>query len=242
MTSIKLITLVASVVFTGANAACASTTIAPPKPTATAPCVSPNAMCGVEAAWSGGAFGYKEDLATPEQCLEFCNAKRTWGECVAFSFSDIGRCWIHNIPASEVTVARPGSGYWIWDKECWECAELGPISDVPTRTTSATTATETCLSPTAKCEIEASFVGDGDVRSWGTYHGFPGGDDGPFGCWEVCTDARRPPRCKSFSWNPVTGICQFYNFTFDQSHAPAPGSGLWAWDIDCWTCGVSGYM
>lgn len=212
----------------------------PPSAT-TSTCLPPNALCGLEARWSGGYFGRKQDLATPEQCLEFCRADRSWGECRSFSFSSSGTCWIHNAPAADVVPGPgPGAGIWIWDKECWDCGALGPIEDVPTRTTSAVTATATCLSPTAQCEVEATWKGDEVVGSWGRYVG--GVEDGPYACWEVCTDARRPPRCKAFSWDPMEGVCLFYDHTVDESHDAAPGSGVWLWDIDCWRCGVSGYM
>ncbi|KAF5507889.1 hypothetical protein CGCA056_v013517 [Colletotrichum aenigma] len=236
MVDMNYIALVTSLALASANAS----TTAPPA-TTSSPCLSPGAMWGVQVQWSGGAFGNKYGLASPEQCLEFCNAKRTWGECKAFSFFANGRCLIHNKPASEVARPQADSGYWIWDKECWECGELGPIDEVPTRTTSATTVVETCLSPTAKCEVEARFTGEGDVKSWGRFESGDGPEDGLAGCHELCTDARKPPRCRSFSWDPSTGTCLFYNFTFDQAFTSAPGSGLWAWDIDCWTCGVSGY-
>ncbi|KAF9880810.1 hypothetical protein CkaCkLH20_01852 [Colletotrichum karsti] len=162
----------ASLALTGVTA---SPTTEPTTPATTSPpCLPPNSMCGVEAQWRGTFFGRKEGLANPQQCLEFCNADRTWGECKSFSFDEAGVCWIHNKPASEITNPKAGSDYWIWDKECWECGEPGPVDQVPTRTTSATTAVETCLSPTAKCEVEAVFTPDEGVTSWGTYTGTPG--------------------------------------------------------------------
>ncbi|KAF6804886.1 hypothetical protein CMUS01_14743 [Colletotrichum musicola] len=208
----------------------------------TSPCLSPSALCGVEAPWGrGGFFGRRLDLANPAQCLEFCSADRTWGQCISFSFSSSGTCWIHDAPAADVVGGGSGTGIWIWDKECWDSGELGPIGDVPTRTTSAATATATCLPPTAKCEVEARWKGDEAVGSWGRYAGGEV-EDGPYGCWEVCTDARRPDRCEAFSWEPSEGVCLFYDHTADESHDEEPGSDVWVWDVDCWRCSVSGYV
>ncbi|KAF6789089.1 hypothetical protein CSOJ01_14845 [Colletotrichum sojae] len=177
MTAAGILTLAAALC---ANAASAAPE--PPSAATTSPSLSPSALCGVEVPWGrGGFFGRRLDLANPAQCLEFCGADRTLGECVSFSFSSSGTYWIHNAPAADV-ISSPSAGIWIWDKECWDCGELGPIGDVPTRTTSAATATATCLSPTARCEVEARWKGDEAVGSWGRYVGGEV-EDGPYACW-----------------------------------------------------------
>lgn len=193
----------------------------------------PNAICGLESNWGpGGYFGRRLGLDNVQQCLEFCNLPRKWGTCESFTFSDTGTCWIHTLPAKDGSSADPGSGNRVWDKECEACGAI------PSPTTTAPASTPTnCLSKTSVCEVEAKWKGGEDLESYGRGEGI----DYPFACWELCTDERRASRCKSFTWEPSTQVCLLYDQSAEITHVAEEGSGVWLWDLDCWTCGVSGY-
>lgn len=202
-----------------------------PTNTDSQPC--PDATCGLESSpWSpGGYFGRRVGLDNVRQCLDFCKLPRRWGDCKSFTFeSDSGTCWIHEMPAKDGT-ADPGSGDTLWDTECDACGLI------PTTTTTSPTATPTCLSPTAICEVEAVLRSGEEADSYGRGEGITY----PYACWELCNDPRRPPRCESFTWNPDTQTCLLYDKSAVVTHEVSPGSGTWLWDKGCWTCGVSGY-
>lgn len=168
----------------------------------------PNAICGMESFWGpGGYFGRKLGLNDVHECLDFCNLPRRWGDCQSFTFSDSGTCWIHTLPAKDGSVADPGSGDRVWDKECAECGAI------PTPTTTATPTTPpSCLPENAVCEVEAKWIGGDDLEPYIRGQGI----DYPYACWELCNDPRRPSRCKSFTWEPSTQQCLIYDKPADR--------------------------
>ncbi|KAH6887993.1 hypothetical protein B0T10DRAFT_489257 [Thelonectria olida] len=235
MAATKLIALVVGLALTRVQASPAAYSDVTTTPAATpSSCLSPDAWCGVESTWYNGYFGRRRGLTNVHQCYDFCNLPRRWGDCKSFTYSEEGTCWIHDYLAKDGTKEDPGSDSYVWDKECWTCGVNVP----PSPTTSSPAATSTCLSPTALCEVEAVWRGGSDLAPWGTGDGVTY----PYGCWEGCVDARRPDRCKSFTWEPSTETCTFYEHSANASHYVEAGSGVWLWDIACWTCGVSGYM
>ena len=210
-------------------------TLYPPVETSASDCIPPNAWCGVEANWQGGVFAFRE-LTSLQECWDFCLLQRRWGVCNSFMFSG-STCWIYDKAARDVTRKEPGTGLRIWDKECWEC-ENTTTKTTPTATHSAPSSTSSCLSPTAVCEKEGRWKGGEDLKPYG----YGEGRTYPLGCWEFCTDGRRPSSCKAFSWNPVTQQCLLYRQSANATHITEEGSGIWVWDLECWTCGVTGYI
>lgn len=207
-----------------------TTTSATPTPTPTTCSIPSKAWCAVEGSRTGGFFGRKRALASPSDCRAFCDLPRRWGTCRSFSFSsEDGTCWIHDSSAASVAKAKPGTGVRYWDESCYDC------DDTPTNTATSTAAaaTSTCLPSTALCQVEAKLVSG---SAWGTAEG----ETYPYACWEGCTD--HASKCKAFTWEPSTETCRFYDSAGIDGFDLVDGTGVWLWDLSCWTCGVSGYM
>ncbi|WYZ36959.1 hypothetical protein EsH8_II_000465 [Colletotrichum jinshuiense] len=76
-----------------------------------------------------------------------------------------------------------------------------PLKPLPFLATLAL-ATSAAASWPPEAPINATCTVEGGIKPAYGWYGVGGGMENAYQCWELCTDARRPPRCRSFSWQP----------------------------------------
>ncbi|OHE92467.1 hypothetical protein CORC01_12258 [Colletotrichum orchidophilum] len=79
----------------------------------------------------------------------------------------------------------------------------------------------------ATCNVEGSIK-----PGYGNY-GLGVDSDNACKGWELCTDARRPPRCQSFSWEPSANECRLFEVSAEAGVDGEVGTGITFYNRDC---------